>query len=155
MRSAASLAVGILFGLGLVISGMANPQRVIGFLDITGEWDPSLLFVMAGALAVSFVGYRLVLARSRPLLEESFHLPVKVEIDRALIIGSALFGVGWGLAGFCPGPGVTALAFGDIQPWIFVAAMLAGMAVKSLVDSRWSWRAKQTRHETEAPGNPE
>lgn len=127
MPGVASFLVGLLFGLGLVVSGMINPERVIGFLDVAGRWDPTLLFVMAGAFAVSFAGYRIVLARKKPILAGEFHLPTKTEIDRPLIIGAALFGVGWGLSGFCPGPGGTALSLGAVEPVIFVAAMAAGM----------------------------
>ncbi|HXI86079.1 MAG TPA: DUF6691 family protein [Parvularculaceae bacterium] len=134
MRAISAFLIGILFGLGLVISGMVNPQRVIGFLDVTGTWDPTLLFVMAGALAATFIGYRLVLMRTKPLLDEKFILPTKTTIDRRLIIGASLFGVGWGLGGFCPGPGVTALSIGAIEPVVFVAAMLVGMATSRLVE---------------------
>lgn len=131
MRAAAALMVGIVFGLGLIISGMANPQKIIGFLDVSGAWDPSLLFVMAGALAVSFIGYRIVLSRTKPVFDTAFHLPAKTAIDPPLIVGAALFGAGWGLSGLCPGPGITALALGDVQPFAFVAAMLAGMAARN------------------------
>lgn len=128
-RTIAAFAIGILFGLGLLISGMADPSRIIGFLDVAGDWDPSLLFVMTGALAVSFAGYRLALRRARPLLAEKFELPTATVIDSRLVGGAAMFGVGWGLSGFCPGPGLTALTFGDAEPLVFVAAMLAGMAL--------------------------
>jgi hypothetical protein len=128
-RTIAAFLVGILFGLGLLVSGMADPARVIGFLDVAGAWDPTLLFVMAGALAVAFVGYRLAFRRARPVLAERFDLPKATRIDRRLLAGSAMFGVGWGLSGFCPGPGLTALSFGDAEPFVFVAAMLAGMAL--------------------------
>ena len=128
-RIIAAFAVGLLFGLGLLVSGMADPSRIIGFLNVGGAWDPTLLFVMTGALAVSFLGYRLAFRRARPVLAEKFDLPTSTAIDSRLVGGAAMFGVGWGLSGFCPGPGVTALAFGDVEPFIFVAAMLAGMAL--------------------------
>lgn len=124
-------AVGLVFGLGLLLSGMSDPAKVLNFLDLggiaSGGWDPSLAFVMAGAVAVTFVGFRLVLRRSRPLFAERFHLPSSRELDLRIIAGPALFGVGWGLAGFCPGPALTALGFGSRAAVIFVAAMLGGM----------------------------
>ena len=95
---------GFLFGLGLVIGGMSNPAKVLNFLDLAGSWDPSLAFVMAGALAVTFIGYKLVFRQPRPLLAARFHLPELKQIDRRLVLGAAIFGVGWGLSGFCPGP---------------------------------------------------
>jgi uncharacterized membrane protein YedE/YeeE len=124
-------AVGLVFGFGLLLSGMSDPAKVLNFLDLggiaSGGWDPSLAFVMAGAVAVTFVGFRLVLRRSRPLFAERFHLPTMRELDVRIIAGPALFGVGWGLAGFCPGPALTALGFGSRAAVIFVAAMFAGM----------------------------
>jgi uncharacterized membrane protein YedE/YeeE len=122
-------AIGLLFGIGLLVSGMANPARVLGFLDLTGRWDPSLLFVMIGAIPVAFVGFRLAGGRSAPIVEKRFHLPTASAIDARLAAGAAIFGVGWGLAGFCPGPAITALGLGLTQPAIFVVAMLAGMAL--------------------------
>ncbi|MEE2691528.1 MAG: DUF6691 family protein [Pseudomonadota bacterium] len=133
MRIVAALVAGLIFGLGLVISGMVNPAKIIAFLDVAGAWDPSLLFVMAAALAVTFVGYRLVLRRAAPMFETQFHLPATTVIDRNLIMGAAIFGVGWGLSGFCPGPAITAAALGDLQPYAFIAAMLAGMAARRFV----------------------
>lgn len=121
--------VGLLFGLGLVISQMVNPAKVLNFLDVAGTWDPSLAFVMLGAVAVTAVGYRLVLARPAPLLGERFQVPARSDIDKELVVGSALFGAGWGLAGFCPGPALTALGLGRWDVLLFVAAMLAGMAL--------------------------
>jgi uncharacterized protein len=124
-------AVGLVFGLGLLLSGMSDPAKVLNFLDlggiVSGTWDPSLAFVMAGAVAVTFTGFRLVLRRSRPLFAERFHLPTKRELDLRIVAGPAIFGIGWGLAGFCPGPALTALGFGSRAAVIFVAAMLAGM----------------------------
>ncbi|MGD9800918.1 MAG: DUF6691 family protein [Parvularculaceae bacterium] len=130
MRAISALFIGILFGLGLTISGMINPAKVIAFLDIAGSWDPSLLVVMAAALAVSFVGYRIVLARRAPLFGAAFQLPTKTTIDRPLIVGSALFGVGWGLAGLCPGPAISAAALGDGDIYVFLIALAAGMLLK-------------------------
>jgi hypothetical protein len=121
-----SLLIGTLFGLGLSISEMINPARVIGFLDIAGRWDPTLMFVMGGALAVTLPAYTLILRRARPLLDGAFHLPAKRDIDRRLIIGAALFGIGWGLGGFCPGPALASLASGAPAVFGFVLAMIAG-----------------------------
>ena len=124
-------AVGLVFGLGLLLSGMSDPAKVLNFLDLggiaAGSWDPSLAFVMAGAVAVAFAGFRLVLRRSQPLFAEKFHLPTKRELDFRILSGPAIFGIGWGLAGFCPGPALTALGFGSRAAFLFVAAMLAGM----------------------------
>ena len=124
-------AIGLVFGAGLLLSGMSNPAKVLNFLDLggiaSGSWDPSLAFVMAGAVAVTFVGYRHVLRRSQPLFAERFHLPTKRELDLRIVTGPAIFGIGWGLVGFCPGPALTALGFGSRAAFIFVGAMLAGM----------------------------
>jgi len=128
-RAAAALASGLVFGLGLAVSGMMNPARVIGFLDVAGDWDPTLAFVMGGALLVAVPAYRFIPRRGRPLLEEEFSLPEKKAIDTPLVGGSALFGVGWGLVGFCPGPAIAALGTGFVPVFAFVAAMLAGMAL--------------------------
>lgn len=132
MRQAVNFLAGLIFGLGLLISGMANPAKVQNFLDLAGSFDPSLIFVMAGALAVTFIGYRLVLPRERPILAERFYLPVGSIIDGRLIFGAALFGVGWGLAGFCPGPAIVSLPLLAKGTLIFVPAMLAGIAVGRL-----------------------
>jgi len=124
-----ALFSGVLFGLGLVVSGMVNPAKVLGFLDVAGDWDPTLAFVMGGALLVAVPAFRVILKRPRPVLAEEFDLPAKKDLDARLLAGSALFGVGWGLAGFCPGPAVTALASGLAPVFVFVAAMVAGMAL--------------------------
>ena len=125
-------AIGLVFGLGLVIAGMSDPAKVLNFLDLgaipTGGWDPSLAFVMAGAIAVTFAGFRLVLRRPQPIFGGKFHLPTATDIDARIIAGPAIFGVGWGLAGFCPGPAFTALGTGGSAAVVFVAAMLVGMA---------------------------
>ncbi|HEV2742996.1 MAG TPA: DUF6691 family protein [Rubrobacter sp.] len=129
LRAAAALISGLVFGLGLAVSGMMNPAKVIGFLDVAGDWDPTLAFVMVGALLVAVPAYRLVPKRGRPVLDEKFSLPEKKIIDAPLLGGSALFSVGWGLVGFCPGPAVAALGTGLFPVFAFVAAMLAGMAI--------------------------
>jgi hypothetical protein len=133
MREAANLLAGLIFGLGLLISGMANPAKVQNFLDLAGSFDPSLLFVMAGAVVVTLVGYRLVLRRPSPLLAEQFHLPAVKDIDARLVSGAALFGIGWGLSGFCPGPAITSLALLAKGTLVFVPAMFAGIALARLV----------------------
>jgi len=119
--------VGLLFGLGLVVSMMMNPIKVLSFLDLAGDWDPSLALVMAGALAVTLVGYRLVLRGERPLFAPRFFLPDRRAIDARLLAGAAIFGIGWGLAGFSPGPAITALATGEPRVVLFVASMALGM----------------------------
>ena len=129
LRAVAALASGLVFGLGLAVSGMMNPAKVIGFLDVAGDWDPTLAFVMGGALLVAVPAYRFIPKRERPVLEEEFSLPEKKAIDAPLVGGSALFGVGWGLVGFCPGPAIAALGTGLVPVFAFVAAMLAGMAL--------------------------
>ncbi|HEX5848342.1 MAG TPA: YeeE/YedE family protein [Rubrobacter sp.] len=136
LRTFAGLGCGIIFGLGLAISGMMNPARVIGFLDVAGDWDPTLAFVMGGALLVAAPAYRLILGRGRPILDDSFSLPKNTLLDRPLILGSALFGVGWGLVGFCPGPAVAAVVTGLPAVLGFLAAMLAGMALHAWISSR-------------------
>ncbi len=118
---------GLLFGAGLVLSGMIYPARVLGFLDVAGAWDPTLAFVMIGALAVTSLGYRLVLRRKRPLFADGFAMPIRGDIDGNLIGGAAIFGVGWGLGGYCPGPALAALTQGAVETLVFVLAMLAGM----------------------------
>ncbi len=118
---------GLVFGVGLIVSQMSNPAKVIGFLDITGSWDPSLAFVMVGALAVFGAAYWSSRRRSAPLLSSRFGTPTERNIDPPLVAGSLIFGVGWGLSGFCPGPAVVSSAFGDWRVWVFVAAMILGM----------------------------
>jgi len=121
-----SLAAGVLFGLGLAVSQMVNPAKVIGFLDVAGKWDPTLLFVMGGALAVTVPAFRWVVKRSYPLFAAGFVLPTRKDLDPRLIAGAALFGIGWGLAGLCPGPAVTALVTLALPIAVFFVAMLAG-----------------------------
>jgi len=132
----AALVVGFIFALGLGLSGMTQPQKVIGFLDLFGQWDPSLIFVMIGAILVHFVTYKLIRKKNSPLLSSQWHVPTKKEITPALILGSFIFGVGWALGGFCPGPAVTSLASFDKTPIIFVASMLVGMLVFKVVDQK-------------------
>ncbi len=129
LRMLVNLFAGALFGLGLAISGMVNPQKVIGFLDVAGDWDPTLAFVMGGALLVAIPAFCLIFKRPRPVLADEFELPTKKDVDARLLAGAAVFGIGWGLAGFCPGPAVTALATGLTPVFAFVAAMVMGMAV--------------------------
>ncbi len=122
-----AFVAGLVFGVGLIVSQMASPAKVLGFLDLAGRWDPSLAFVMAGAIAVSVIGFVLAGRRSATLLGTRFLLPANRTIDARLVGGAALFGVGWGLGGFCPGPAFVALGAGQPKAWAFVAAMLAGM----------------------------
>ena len=136
LRILGATIAGLFFGAGLVLSGMSNPNKVLAFLDILGKWDPSLLFVMGGAIVTTFAGYRLVWQRGAPLTSDSFHLPRVTRADFKLLIGSAVFGIGWGLAGYCPGPALTALAFGGTEAWLFVAAMVAGFAASSALNLR-------------------
>jgi uncharacterized membrane protein YedE/YeeE len=124
-----ALFSGALFGLGLAVSGMTNPAKVIGFLDLAGGWDPTLAFVMGGALLITIPAFRLILGRQRPILAGDFALPTKSTVDARLLGGAALFGVGWGLSGFCPGPAVVALTTGLTPVSAFVAAMVAGMVL--------------------------
>lgn len=123
------LAAGLLLGLGLIVSGMADPAKVLNFLDIAGRWDPSLAFVMGGAVAVAFAGFALARRRGRPFHAAGFAWPTARAIDARLLSGAAIFGIGWGLAGFCPGPALVALGLGSAGAAVFVLAMLAGMAL--------------------------
>jgi uncharacterized membrane protein YedE/YeeE len=131
-----SLLAGLLFGLGLIVSGMVNPAKVVGFLDLAGRWDPSLAFVMAGAIAVSAVAFAVAHRRTVSFLRQVMRVPTARHIDRRLIGGSILFGIGWGIAGFCPGPGLVALGMGELKAAVFVVAMLAGMSAFELLERR-------------------
>jgi hypothetical protein len=131
-RIATALGSGLLFGIGLALSGMTDPARVRAFLDLGGAWNPSLALVMAGATTVAFVGYRAAFRRGRPVLADQFNLPPARPIDVRLISGSALFGIGWGLVGLCPGPALVDLATGSVRVALFFVAMLAGMALPAL-----------------------
>ena len=122
-----ALIAGIIFGVGLGLSQMIDRQRVLGFLDLAGTWDPTLLFVLGGAVAVTMIAFRFVLRRKAPLLDAEFHLPTRKDIDWRLLTGAAIFGIGWGIAGYCPGPGIAALVIGDSNPVYFVVAMVTGM----------------------------
>ncbi len=132
-RLLASLGAGTVFGLGLAISQMVNPAKVLGFLDIAGNWDPSLAIVLAAALAVTSVSFRVVLRRPGPLLAPAFDVPARTAIDTRLVAGAALFGLGWGLIGLCPGPAIASLAYGLEQPVYFVVAMMAGLGLARLI----------------------
>lgn len=135
-NSVAALVVGFIFAIGLALSGMTQPQKVIGFLDLFGQWDPSLMFVMVGAIAVHFVTYKVIRKRKTPLLTNHWHVPTKKEITPALILGSFIFGIGWGLGGFCPGPAIASLASFSGTPLIFVISMIAGMFIFRFVDKK-------------------
>ena len=132
-----ALLSGLVFGLGLMVSGMANPAKVLGFLDLAGAWDPSLALVMAGAILVGFFAFLVAKKRTRSFIGAEMKLPTASAIDRRLLTGSALFGAGWGVAGFCPGPGLVALGMGEPKALVFVVAMLVGMAI-------FTWREKQS-----------
>ncbi len=132
MRLPFAYLVGLIFGLGISLSGMANPAKVINFFDVAGTWDPSLAFVMGGAVFVTFIGYRLVLSRSRPLFERDFSLPKRTDIDTRLVGGSLIFGVGWGIAGYCPGGALPVLGTGNLTVVLFVAALVVGIVLTRL-----------------------
>jgi uncharacterized membrane protein YedE/YeeE len=131
-----SFICGVIFGLGLIISGMADPAKVLGFLDVTGNWDPSLAFVMAGAILVAFFAFLYAGRHKTTLLGKELKLPDASKIDRRLIWGSLLFGAGWGLAGFCPGPALVGLGMGSMKAGLFVLAMLVGMGLFELLERR-------------------
>ena len=122
-----ALVSGLLLGAGLAVSGMVNPAKVLNFLDLAGSFDPTLLFVLGGAVVTTFIGYRLVLARSAPLYADRFRLPTRTDIDGRLVAGAAVFGLGWGLTGLCPGPAIAAVVSLRLEPFIFLAGMAAGM----------------------------
>ncbi|GJI88076.1 YeeE/YedE family protein [Duganella hordei] len=136
MQTVLALIAGLLFGVGLIVSGMTNPSKVLGFLDLAGRWDPSLGFVMGGAILVGLVAFRFAARRTRSLLGEAMRLPTATLIDRRLVLGGLAFGAGWGLAGFCPGPALASLAGGGAKPLVFFAAMLAGMGIYTLAGRR-------------------
>ncbi|MBD8543431.1 YeeE/YedE family protein [Oxalobacteraceae sp. CFBP 8761] len=138
MRILMALITGLVFGIGLIVAGMTNPAKVLGFLDLAGRWDPSLALVMAGAILVALPAFRVDARRRQSLLGEPMQLPTATRIDRRLVLGSLAFGAGWGLAGFCPGPALASLATGAVQPLIFCAAMLAGMGIFELIERRRS-----------------
>lgn len=131
-----ALLAGLLFATGLIVSGMANPAKVLGFLDIAGNWDPSLAFVMAGAIAVGSVGFAIARRLKQSLFNAPMSLPTATRIDRRLLAGSAMFGAGWGLAGFCPGPALVSAGSGDFKAMLFVIALLVGMKIFALAEQR-------------------
>ncbi|MDB5844339.1 MAG: hypothetical protein JWP79_1649 [Polaromonas sp.] len=139
MLALTSLLAGLVFGLGLILSGMANPAKVLGFLDLSGHWDPSLAVVMGGAVAVSALAFLAARRRSVSLLGAAMKLPTARRIDRRLVMGSMLFGIGWGIAGFCPGPALVALGMGEVKALVFAIAMLAGMGLFELLE----WKKQQ------------
>ncbi len=132
----ASFLAGLVFGLGLIVSGMADPAKVMGFLDLAGAWDPTLAFVMAGAIAVAALAFAVASKRSVSFLGATMKLPTSRDIDRRLVIGSVVFGIGWGVAGFCPGPGLVALGMGEGKALVFVVAMLVGMGAFEWLELR-------------------
>ena len=134
MMAFTSLLAGLVFGIGLIVSGMANPAKVLGFLDLAGAWDPSLALVMGGAVGVGLLAFAVARRRRLSLLGAEMRLPTAHQIDRRLIGGGLLFGIGWGVAGFCPGPALTALGMGEIKALVFVAAMLVGMGIFELLE---------------------
>ena len=149
MRLVSTYLIGLIFGVGIAISGMANPAKVLNFFDVAGTWDPSLIFVMGGAVMVAFIGYRIVLRRPAPIIDAKFHLPDNPRIDARLLGGSALFGVGWGIAGFCPGGALPALGTGRIEVFAFVAALIFGIfSAKGLMALTHARAARVLRRET-------
>ncbi|WP_409522887.1 DUF6691 family protein [Nitrincola sp. MINF-07-Sa-05] len=134
MRILIALCSGLIFGFGLILSGMSNPVKVLGFLDLAGQWDPSLALVMVGAIATAIIPFQWVMKRQRTLLETTPQLPTSKQIDKRLLIGSLIFGTGWGIAGFCPGPALVAAGAGMPLAMLFVVAMLAGMGLFTLMD---------------------
>ena len=136
MQALTAFMAGLVFGIGLLLSGMANPAKVQGFLDLAGRWDPSLALVMGGAIAIGLIGFRLAHLKSRALLGGAMHLPKARELDKPLVLGSLTFGIGWGLAGFCPGPALVSLGTGEVKAVVFVVAMLAGMGLFELLQRR-------------------
>lgn len=136
MNRISEFFIGLLFGWGLLISGMTDPGKVLGFLDLAGEWDPSLAFVMGGAILVGVAGFAVAKKRTSSFLGSAMHLPTSRDIDRRLIIGSLTFGAGWGLAGFCPGPGLVTMGSGEPKAALFVLAMISGMALFEVLDRR-------------------
>lgn len=136
LKSLIAFFCGLLFGLGLIVAQMSNPAKVLNFLDVAGTFDPSLAFVMLGAIPVAALGFYLARHRKAPLADTTFHPPVETRIDARLVLGAALFGLGWGIVGFCPGPAITALGFGSKEAALFVVAMLAGMGLYQLFERR-------------------
>lgn len=132
MHIVVSLIAGLVFGIGIMVSGMASPAKVLNFFDVAGTWDPSLMFVMGGALITTLIGYQLVFKKTRPISDQSFHLPTKSDIDFRLVGGSAIFGIGWGIAGFCPGGAIPAIGTGRAEVLVFAGALIAGILITRL-----------------------
>jgi len=145
MNALAAFVAGLVFGLGLLLSGMADPGKVIGFLDLAGRWDPSLAFVMAGAIAVGAVAFAFGKRRARSFLGAAMHVPTRRDVDARLVLGSVVFGVGWGVAGFCPGPALVSFGSGQDKAAVFVAAMLGGMLFYHAAERLTSSRARAGR----------
>lgn len=146
-RNMVAFATGMLFAVGLAISGMTLPSKVVGFLDVTGAWDASLAFVMAGAIAVHFVLHRVIMRRPSPLFDAKFHVPTRKDVDLRIVLGAALFGVGWGLGGFCPGPGLVTAGSGSLNAIVFVGGMTIGMLAEHAA-------ARASRREMQAQAAP-
>jgi uncharacterized protein len=134
LRNVSAFAAGLAFGIGLIVSGMTRPSKVLAFLDVFGDWDPSLLFVMGGAVGVYAIGYGL--RREKPIAADAFAVPSTGKVDARLLLGAAVFGVGWGISGYCPGPAVVSLGAGSIGVFVFLACVLAGMALTRLFEAR-------------------
>lgn len=153
LEAMATLIAGFLFGGGLALSGMTRPTKVLGFLDPFGRWDPSLMFVMMGAIGVHLFAYRLVRKRPSPLLAREFSIPTRRDIDLKLVAGSAVFGVGWGLGGYCPGPGLVSLASATSSVFVFVSFMVAGMYVAAKIEATLARRGDVARTSMDAASN--
>ncbi|MGI6244545.1 MAG: DUF6691 family protein [Pseudochelatococcus sp.] len=133
IRRLSALAIGLIFGSGIVLGGMINPAKVLNFFDFAGHWDPSLAFVMGGALTVTAIGYFFILKRPAPVFDVRFHLPTRREVDLPLVAGSAVFGIGWGITGFCPGGSIPALGLGEGEAFVFVGAMILGILLARFI----------------------
>ena len=144
-----ALLAGLLFGVGLIVSGMSNPAKVLGFLDLAGLWDPSLAFVMGGAVIVGLVAFPFAATMPKSLLGDALRLPTITHIDRRLVLGALTFGAGWGLAGFCPGPALASLAYGGMKPLLFCVAMLGGMVIFAILE-----KTRADAKVDKAPGTP-
>jgi hypothetical protein len=145
-----SALCGVLFGVGLSVSQMVNPDKVLAFLDIFGNWDPSLLLVIGAATGFTMISFKWVLKSQKPLFADTFRLPTKTDIDRPLLIGAALFGIGWGLAGYCPGPGIAALTLGTLEPFIFVVCLMIGSSIAKFFTTKIQSNSEQSTESKEA-----
>lgn len=143
MHALGAFIAGLIFGIGLIVSGMTDPSKVIGFLDLAGTWDPSLAFVMVGAIIVGMIGYAVARKRTAAFLGGAMHLPTARQIDRRLVLGGLVFGAGWGLAGFCPGPAIVSLGAGQDKAVVFVLAMLVGMAFYEFAERAFSGKSRK------------